>query len=492
MTVAIISANAASSSPLLPSRQSLTQLDTVDELRLTVRRTFTAVGGDADVTSGCTGQVDPFPPVALTQLDMPVTRLSESELFVFDASVSGGSAEFLAAIGQSTARLACTVSGTDDQGLVVTASAQVPVTPDDVQVVQVPGGGTPTAPGFSKAFAPEPTAAGGANSLTFTIDNTVNEVEVTALDFTDTLPTGMSVAPEPRATTSCAGGTLTAAPDAGTISYTDGTVGTGASCMVKVDVTGAAAGTYVNTTGDLTSSAGNSGPATDMLVVGPSPTPTALSFIKEFTDDPVVADGTVTLEFTLGNGDTASGVSDISFTDDLDAVAPGLIAVDLPKPDVCGPGSLLTGTSVLSLTDASLPPDERCVFSVTLQAPATTGTFSNRTSDLLVGGQPGASPATDDLLILADTAPTVTITTPADGLVVAYATSLTFMATAIDDLEGDLSAQIEWESTLDGSLGTGAGITGMLSIGMHTITARVADGGGLVGVASITVTVSPP
>ncbi len=51
------------------------------------------------------------------------------------------------------------------------------------------------------------------------------------------------------------------------ISLTGGTVGAGASCTIDVDVVGTATGAHVNTTGDLTSSSGNSGTASDTLTV---------------------------------------------------------------------------------------------------------------------------------------------------------------------------------------------------------------------------------
>ena len=396
MTVTIVSADAAMSSRLRLSAGRVTQLDGLDELQLTVQRIVTAVGGSATVTSSCTGQLGSVPAVAIPQLDMPPQRVDESQPVVFLATARGGSVAFLGAIGSNTAELVCSLTGTDDQGMVVDGSAQVTVTPEDIQTVPVPGG-TPTPPGFDKAFAPGPATAGGTTSLTFTIDNTANDAPVTALDFTDELPTGMTVAPQPNATHSCTGGMLTGAGDTGSIFYTGGTVGAGASCTVIVDVTSLDAGAYVNTTGDLTSSAGNSGSATDTLFVDPRPT--GLEFTKEFTDDPVVADGTVTLEFTIENLDTTSSVSDIAFADDLFDVIPGLFALDLPAPDVCGPGSVLSGTDLLVLSDASLPPGGLCAIPVTLQLPGTAGTFTNTTTDLLVGGQPVAAPATDTLLV---------------------------------------------------------------------------------------------
>ena len=107
--------------------------------------------------------------------------------------------------------------------------------------------------------------------MIFTIDNTANAASTTALTFTDNLPSGVFVAPMPNATTNCDGGTLTAVAGDAVVTYTGGTVV--AMCTVSVDVTSAAAGTYVNTTSDLTSAAGNSGQATAQLLVLPAPAP---------------------------------------------------------------------------------------------------------------------------------------------------------------------------------------------------------------------------
>lgn len=80
----------------------------------------------------------------------------------------------------------------------------------------------------------------------------------------------------------------------------------------------------------------------------------------------------------------------ISFTDDLDAVLPGLTATGLPQTDVCGAGSQIDGTSTITLTGGILGPGEICVFMVTLNIPggATSGNHTNLTSVLgaMVGG----------------------------------------------------------------------------------------------------------
>ncbi|MEP4933220.1 LamG-like jellyroll fold domain-containing protein, partial [Haloferula sp.] len=96
-----------------------------------------------------------------------------------------------------------------------------------------------------------------------------------------------------------------------------------------------------------------------------------------------------------------------------------------------------------------------------------------------------------------NTAPTVTINTPADGVTVAQGASISFDASATDveDDNATLTAAIEWTSNIDNGspLNTGGSFsTSSLSVGVHTITATVTDSGSLIGNDSITVTVQAP
>jgi hypothetical protein len=64
-------------------------------------------------------------------------------------------------------------------------------------------------------------------------------------------------------------------------------------------------------------------------------------------------------------------------------------------------------------------------------------------------------------------------------------------AVATDPEEGDLSALIAWSSDRDGALGQGADLTvGVLSLGAHVITAKVADASGGMASASVSITVT--
>ena len=92
-----------------------------------------------------------------------------------------------------------------------------------------------------------------------------------------------------------------------------------------------------------------------------------------------------------------------------------------------------------------------------------------------------------------NTAPTVTITAPSANLTTTTGTAVTFAGTANDTQDGVLTANLVWTSSLIGQIGTGATFTTTaLTVGTHTITARVTDSGGLQGAATRTVTVNNP
>ena len=91
---------------------------------------------------------------------------------------------------------------------------------------------------------------------------------------------------------------------------------------------------------------------------------------------------------------------------------------------------------------------------------------------------------------ITNTPPVVTITSPANGSTFPYGSVINFSGTATDTQSGDLSSIIAWSSNIDGNLGTGSSFSRVLSPGTHTITASVTDLGGLIGTATITLTVN--
>ncbi|CAM2005871.1 pre-peptidase C-terminal domain-containing protein [Acanthopleuribacter pedis] len=90
-----------------------------------------------------------------------------------------------------------------------------------------------------------------------------------------------------------------------------------------------------------------------------------------------------------------------------------------------------------------------------------------------------------------NSAPTISIDSPADGDQFNQGDTVTFSGSAQDAEDGDLSASITWSSSLDGNLGTGASLDRSdLSAGNHSITASVTDSNGDGTSASIAISVN--
>ena len=264
-------------------------------------------------------------------------------------------------------------------------------------------------PGFSKSFSPSSITPGGTSTLTLVIDNTLNSAVVGNIAFNDPLPDGMAVAAPANASTDCPIGVLTANPGGTTISYvTNSLLAAGASCSVRVDVVTDAPGLFVNVSRELTSTS----PSTESSGFATAALNVPREFLtKSFTDDPVAPGGTVTLEYTITNLDRRSTATSLAFTDDLDAALSGLVATGLPANDVCGDGSQVSGTGVISFSGGTLDPEASCTFSVTLQVPssASSGSYTSTSSALtfIAEGEPvTGNTATDNLIV--ETAPVLT------------------------------------------------------------------------------------
>jgi len=104
-----------------------------------------------------------------------------------------------------------------------------------------------------------------------------------------------------------------------------------------------------------------------------------------------------------------------------------------------------------------------------------------------------ASDTSDGTFVTPNLPPEVTIVQPATGTTIIAGEALALEANAYDVDAGSLDdAQVQWQSNLDGPLGTGAQLTvAGLSVGAHTITATASDGQGGSASAAVPVTVLP-
>ncbi|MFT5515703.1 MAG: putative repeat protein (TIGR01451 family), partial [Rhodothermales bacterium] len=241
-------------------------------------------------------------------------------------------------------------------------------------VVVVPAG---AAPGFSKSFGTNPVAAGQTSTLVFSINNTANSADGTGLMFSDAFPTGLVVASTPNVSSTCLGGTITAAAGSGAVSYAGGTVRRGQTCTVSVGVTAPLLGNYLNTSGALTSSLGASSTSTATLgVVSVLPV-----FSKSFSADPAIAGAAITLTFTVNNVGSVVAASGLAFTDTLPSGL--MIAEDPNGRGTCSSGTLVAGagTGAISYSGGVVGAGSTCTITVDVTAGAA-GDYTNTSGPL--------------------------------------------------------------------------------------------------------------
>ncbi len=261
--------------------------------------------GSVSVSSGTNANVFTIQNTGTDTLTLTSVTSSDNTQFAVSGTTSGS----IAALGSVTFTV------TFDPNALGTQTSTITIASNDADegtyTFRVQGTGTST-PSFTQSFAPATILSGGTSTVSFVINNSANAVAATSLDFTDNLPAGLTVASPANASTTCTGGTITATTGSGVISYTGGTVAAGGSCSLSADVTGSTDGSFANTTGDLTSSLGNSGTSSSTLTVATPEIDVQRPAGNSIADNGTDAQGTVnvgdqqTLVYTIENTGTAT------------------------------------------------------------------------------------------------------------------------------------------------------------------------------------------
>jgi uncharacterized repeat protein (TIGR01451 family) len=159
-----------------------------------------------------------------------------------------------------TVQVTSTTLGANPNSVSGVTTSQVPIAGAGAGPVYLTVVNKPT---IAKAFAPGAVSAGQPSTLTLTLSNPTAS-PLTGAGFTDTYPTGLVNAATPAASTTCTGGSVSAAAGSGALTLNAATVPASGSCTVTVNVTSAAAGGYDNTSGGVASNeTGSAGPVSN-------------------------------------------------------------------------------------------------------------------------------------------------------------------------------------------------------------------------------------
>lgn len=278
---------------------------------------------------------DPGRVLANTCSDASALGISadRTQLSLFDGSVSAGQA--------------CTIT----IGIEANTPGEYPSVSEDLMSTAGNSGPaiatlvatSPNAPIFSKSFSPVEIAQGEVSRLTYQVDNSANFTNASSLAFSETLPDGLQISGNSAVETTC-GGLLSATSGSQSITFSGGVVLAEWLCTIEVAIVGIDEGSFTATSGELTSSLGDSGPSSAEITVLDVTPPTVVisaeteSFVDlapikvtfTFSED---VTGFAIEDIVLGSGTAAQfeAVSGAVYTAAITPTGKGDLSIDVPE-----------------------------------------------------------------------------------------------------------------------------------------------------------------
>ena len=331
---------------------------------------------------------------------------------------------------------------------------------------------------ITKAFAAPNVRLGTANRLTITIGHP-NNIPLTSVSLTDTLPANVSVALVPNAVTTCAGGLVTATPGATAVRLTGATVPAAGTCTVAVDVLSNVPGSYTNTIPELALKSAEG--VTNLLPASASFTtlnPPTLG--KEFRPLQIASGGAAKLRLVLGNPNVTPLTLQAQLTDALPtspaALAFGATPIDTTTTDTlprCAGVTTVAASTSIRVANGTLIPPGGCVVWINVTG-TIAGVYSNviAAGALITDGGTNPTPANAPLSISArnSIAGKVFLDDNNDGL---PGTTEVGIGSQVIELINDLSPGVVAASTVTDSLGNFAFLD--LADGSYTVRQRAAQ-----------------
>jgi len=157
-------------------------------------------------------------------------------------------------------------------------------------------------PSIGKSFGAATIPLNGTTTLSFTITNPNASTPLTGVNFTDTLPAGLSASG--TATGNCNGGTVLIT--SGIVSLSGGSIASAGSCTISgITITGITAGVQNNSVTVGSANGGNNAaPGTASVIVVAPP-----SIAKTFSPNKFVPGGTTSVSFVITNPNSSVGLT---------------------------------------------------------------------------------------------------------------------------------------------------------------------------------------
>jgi len=225
-----------------------------------------------------------------------------------------------------------------------------------------------SAPTVSVAYGVASIQTGASTTLTTTITNTSAQA-LSGVALTNRLPTGLSVALTPSASTSCAGATVTAAASGTGIAISGGSIAAGASCTFVANVTSNTPGSYVDTVpvSAIASTQGltNTSSATATLTVLQLPTVT-----QGLSLSAISPGATTVWTVTLGNSNASAITLSSALTISLPTLPGNLVIAATPgvSKTCTGTVTATAGAGSMTYANSASIPAGGCSISVNLTA----------------------------------------------------------------------------------------------------------------------------
>jgi len=225
-------------------------------------------------------------------------------------------------------------------------------------------------PAFSKDFSEPAVLLGETTVLSFTIDNTANSVAVDDLAFSDPLPAGLTFATPINFTDTCGAIITTIVGSTSIFEISSGNVAAQEICTTSIEIEAIAIGIQNNITGDLTSSAGNSGVAKATITVVSSFEDGDLAINKGNSLSTIDEFDTVTYTITVNNlGDTSA--QDAEILDLLPDTLDTTTAIWSCTPSI---DAICTASGNGDITDVvSIPSGGNLLYTITARVIGTEG-----------------------------------------------------------------------------------------------------------------------